>query len=293
MRAGIFGILLAVIAGFASADVVVVGSYTWLENQPGFGGFSGLEVSQDGRSFTAISDRGQIVSGRFERKNGVITKVVADPLAPLHRADGRVIKDQENDSEGLAISASGQVYVSYEGLDRVWQHDLSGRFLASLPNHADFATFQDNSALEALAVDQAGTLYTLPERSGKLERPFPLYRYSGGAWRKGLSIPRRGRFLPVGIDFGPDGRLYLLERDFIWYGGFSSRIRRFDLAQNGLVDEVTLLESRYGDFENLEGIAVWQDTNQDIRITLISDDNFNLLLSTKFVELRLPAEVAD
>ena len=35
-------------------------------------------------------------------------------------------------------------------------------------------------------------------------------------------------------DFGPDGQLYLLERDFGWLAGFATRVRRFTLGPDGL-----------------------------------------------------------
>ena len=47
-----------------------------------------------------------------------------------------------------------------------------------------------------------------------------------------------------------------------------------------------LLESRPLQYDNLEGISVWQDA-QGIRLTLISDDNFGLLQRTELVEYRV------
>ena len=53
-------------------------------------------------------------------------------------------------------------------------------------------------------------------------------------WDKALT-PAPRRHLPVvDADFGPDGKLYLLERDFSWLGGFATRVRRFALGPDGL-----------------------------------------------------------
>jgi len=155
------------------------------------------------------------------------------------------------------------------------------------PPHPDFRGLQPNSALEALAVDDAGTIYAIPERSGQMTRPFPVYRYRGGVWDKKLSIPREGRFLVTGADFGPDGRLYVLERDFTWMGGFSNRVRSFRIAPDGLEDEATLLQTPFGSADNFEGISVWRDEAGGVRATLIADDNFFALQSTVIAEYLL------
>jgi hypothetical protein len=40
--------------------------------------------------------------------------------------------------------------------------------------------------------------------------------------------------------------------------------------------------------DNLEGLSVWRDIAGQIRLTLISDDNFRLLQRTEIVEYVLP-----
>jgi hypothetical protein len=38
---------------------------------------------------------------------------------------------------------------------------------------------------------------------------------------------------------------------------------------------------------NLEGLAVWQDALGTIRLTMLSDDNFNSFQRSEFVEYRV------
>lgn len=142
---------------------------------------------------------------------------------------------------------------------------------------------QANSSLEALAIDHRGWLYTLPERSGQLTRPFPVYRFDGTRWAQPFSIPRSGGFLPVGADFGPDGKLYLLEREFSGFG-FRSRVRRFAVSETGIGPGETLLSSALARHDNLEGIAVTRTGTGEIRLTMISDDNFRVFQRTEIVE---------
>lgn len=271
-----------------AARALLTSSYDWTEPAAGFGGFSGLELSYDGAQFTAISDRGRIIEGQIIRQDGRITAIHAGRLKRLKTPENRPLPRSENDSEGLAARADGRLYVTFEGYDRLWTYRNAESEAAWLPRHEDFKGFQRNSALEALAIGPDGALYVLPERSGALDRPFPVYRYRNGAWSQPFSLPRRGDFLPVGADFGPDGRLYLLEREFNGLFGFASRVRSFDVSDEHATDEMLVLQSASGEHDNLEGIAAWRDPNGDIRLTMISDDNFRAFQRTEFVEYLLP-----
>jgi hypothetical protein len=256
---------------------------TWREAWNDFGGFSGLIVAPDGRSFTTISDRGAWATGLLIRQDGRLRAADMTARGRLHAISGARLKGRDIDAEGLAIGPDGRAWVSFEGHHRVRSFDPLGGTAGKVRNHKDFRGLQENSGLEALATDADGVLYAIPERSGALDRPFPVYRYRDGRWDKALRLRRDGTFLPVGADFGPDGRLYLLERDFGWVG-FATRVRRFDLGPDGFGNEVTLLDTRLGELDNMEGISVWRDEDGRIRVTLISDDNFFPLQRTMLVE---------
>jgi hypothetical protein len=267
-----------------ATEAVFQSRYIWLSETEGFGGFSSLEITADGRNFISTSDRGAIVTGELLREDGQIMGVENAKLRPLLDSGSRPLDRYFVDAEGLAIDAMGRLFISFEADHRVWRYDVIDGPPVKLKTHPGFKELQNNSGLEALAIDTDGTLYTLPERSGEWERPFPVFRYRNGTWDNSLKIPRRDKFLPVGADFGPDGWFYLLERDFAWYAGFSSRIRRFQVTDKGFTNEETLLTTRIGTHGNLEGIAVWQDDEGAIRLTMIADDNFSGFLSTVIVE---------
>ena len=267
-------------------DAILRGSFIWEVDDADFGGFSGIEISNDGRGFFALSDRGHLAQGGLVRDDeGRITSVTVDSFVRL-RGPARVpLARAQSDSEGLALGPAGRLFISFE-----WTHGL--RELTSaigetgpLITSPDFAALQSNASLEAVAIDEEGTLYTIPERSGLATRPFPVHRYRNGAWDIAFTIPRRGSFLVAGADIGPDGRLYVLERDFVGLG-FRSRVRRF--AMDG-TDEVTLLETGLLKHDNLEGISVWQD-HEALVMTLISDDNFRGLQKTEIVEYLLTSD---
>jgi hypothetical protein len=54
----------------------------------------------------------------------------------------------------------------------------------------------------------------------------------------------------------------------------------------------TVLQTRLGDHGNLEGLAVWRDTDGLLRLTMVSDDNFLSFLPGEIVEYVLSTGVA-
>lgn len=292
MKRLLIGLLLALLAGLVIAAESAGGkarhaqSFAWQMNAPGFGGFSGIDFTAEDR-FVAISDRGTYVEGRLIRENGRITRIESTRPARLRNADGNPMANNiRSDSEGLAVREDGRRFVSFEGFHRVWAY-LNMDRAAWLPRHPDFAGLQRNSSLEALAVDSRGWLYTLPERSGQITRPFPVYRYRNGTWDIPFTIPRLAGFLPVGADFGPDGHFYLLEREFTGFG-FRSQVRRFSISPKGIGAGEILLTSFNGRHDNLEGLAVSRSPAGQIRLTMISDDNFRIFQRTEIVEYLVP-----
>ncbi|MEJ6404858.1 esterase-like activity of phytase family protein [Yoonia sp. 2307UL14-13] len=266
----------------ACADTQLIGAYRWVADDPRFGGLSGVEISADGSDLIALSDRGTLITGRLMRDEGVVTGVTDMRIADLLDRGGADFPKNDGDSEGIAVGPDGRVFVSFESVHGLREVDEEGVATTPLLTSRSFAGFQKNSSFEALAVDADGALYTIPERSGRADRPFPVYRYQRGEWDQVFEIPRRGVFLIVGADIGPDGRLYVLERDFTGVG-FRSRVRRFALDGT---DEQELIRSGLGAHDNLEGIAVWED-DVGLRVTLVSDDNFNWFQRTEIVEYRI------
>ncbi len=285
------GLIAAAYGGSATpAPQGLIGSYGWRMDDPRFGGFSGIALSPDGLRFTAISDRGAYTTGRLQRDAaGRITAVAAAPIRRLRGAGPGPLAAERADSEGLAIARDGTVYVSFEGRGaaRVLHYATLDGPAENLPVPDAFRRMQRNSALESLAIAGDGTLYTLPERSGAEAMPFPVWRYRGGTWDQPFAIPRRGTYLAVSADIGPDGRFYLLERDLRGIAGFASRLRRFRLTETALLDETVLIETPAGMHDNLEGLSVWQGA-AGLVATMISDDNFRFFQSTEIVEYRLP-----
>ncbi len=282
--------LLCLLALPARAEAVPVldylGTYVWTDDDPNFGGFSGFDLAADGATFVMVSDRGSLVTGTLIRNaQGLISGTTVAYRGPLVPERGARTGRKVGDSEGLALEDSGAFYVSFEGRARVVRYERPGEPGDLIEGPREFSGFPANEGLEALALDPDGTLYTMPEHAMLRGPFFPLYRYRQGIWDQPFKLPAVESFVPVGADVGPDGQLYVLERDFLGVRGFVSRLIRLDPAAGWVAQE--LMRTEPGTHDNLESISVWRDSAGTIRLTMISDDNFSFLQQTQLVEYRL------
>lgn len=289
--AALVGVLTVDLGAQTVSEAKLLSATRWYGgDDPAFGGFSAIDVSADGESFVALTDRGHITRGRFIRKDGVITQIAHGKLKKLTSPRGDPLSGIWTDSEGLAVAADGTIYVSFEIRHRIVKYvpgQVKGR---DLPKNPATRKMVANSALEALAVQPDGAVLVIPEGNGSQKTPHPVYRLRPGAtrWEKPFSIPRYRPYVPVGADVGPDGRLYVLERHLSSIFGFTNRVRRFDMTGDSLTNETVLLQTEVGAHDNLEGLAVWRDQDGLIRLTMVSDDNFKFFQVMEIVEYVVP-----
>ena len=88
-------------------------------------GVSGLEVSDTGDSFIAVSDGGWWLEGRFERRGDVMTGVEITAIEPISGHDGFPVSARRvgdwSDAEGLALAPEGTAWVTFERWAHVWR----------------------------------------------------------------------------------------------------------------------------------------------------------------------------
>lgn len=264
-----------------------VATHDWTHEADWFGGFSGIELTGDGRIFYAVTDKGHLVQGNLQRTDGQITEVVITAHRSLVRPEDTKPGATYFDSEGLALDQNGHLFVSFEGAQRVVQYGAWDADTEPPTATRAWRALHVNRGLEALAIDAQGTLFTLPEGVQYGATDALIYRRTPtDDWRQPFTLPVDGDYRPVGGDFGPDGRFYLLERAFHWLG-FRSRVRVMTITDTGIEDIETVLETPQRRHGNLEGLAVWADQTGRIHLTMISDDNFLWVLPTEIAEYRL------
>lgn len=282
-------LVLAAGAANAAPHAEYLDRYELTEKLAFFGGFSGLEFSPDGASFTALSDSAALVSGRVSRdETGAVKDVViAGPPLQLRDAKGALLAGDFDDAEGLAMAPDGRMFIAFELEDRVDHYGADGVLSTVLPRPDGFSGFIYNSGPEALAIGPDSAIYAMPEGDAAGMAAIPVFRFLDGVWDQPFRIASDGTWRPVGADFGPDGLLYLLERDFWPLLGFRSRIRRFAITADDTLAGEVLFVSQAGRFGNLEGLSIWQDAGGGLRATAISDNNFLAIMESVFVDFAI------
>lgn len=267
----------------------LIGSYHWTEHDSAFGGLSAIEMLDEAHMLV-LGDKGTLAEASLTRDaDGVITKATLTRITPLRDQRGKLLTRKQTDSEAMDLAPDGSLIVSFEGIPaRFLRYTPWNGPAQPLPSAKAFAKLPRNAGFEAMARDAEGTVYAIPEGNKSGKTNLPVYRLLNDRWDHSFTLQQRGAFLPVAADFGPDGRLYILERNFLGLMGFASRLRRFMVTEQGLTAEETLFETTAGLHDNLEGLSVWRDGQGQLRATMVSDDNFRWILRTQLVEYRLP-----
>jgi hypothetical protein len=287
--AGLAALILAGALAARSAVPAHVAVLPWPGGDADPGGWSGIEVSDDGASFWAVSDRGHFAEGSLVRDAaGRLRAASIARTGPLAREDGAPIPEPWQDAESLARTPDGSFLIAFEWYHRVWRHAALGSApTRGVPGPVPVAD-KGNIGIEALAVDASGAVWGLSELPVPRGPDTALYRLRPeGLWDERGRIDRDGNWSVVGADFAPDGGLYLLERQLVG-PGFVSRIRRFDLGAGERPAGRTVYRAPLGRHGNLEGLAIWTGPDGAPRAVMVTDDNRMPFQRGGIVEVILP-----
>ncbi|MBC6936400.1 MAG: hypothetical protein DWB42_11235, partial [Chloroflexi bacterium] len=90
-----------------------------------FGGLSGLQISSDGQTMLAISDRGYWVGATLDYDGERLVGMRNVIVSPLLDRNGRPLNDKdkkEADAEAIAELPGSGIVVSFEGNNRLWHY---------------------------------------------------------------------------------------------------------------------------------------------------------------------------
>jgi len=265
----------------------------------GFGGLSAIRLGADGKSFIALSDKGDWFTGTIVYDGKIMTGLTDVKSAPLLGDDGKPIQAKGwFDSESLAFDGT-TAYVGLERVNRILRFDFSrGGILARgdvVATPPAIARLPNNKGLEGLAyvpkgMPLAGTLIALSERG--LDKSGNLQGFLIGGPDPGQFTVRRSADFDISdCALLPSGELLLLERKFSITTGLFIRIRRIALVSlkpGAIVDGPVIFEADLGnEVDNMEGLDVHRDAGGDLVLTMISDDNFSMLQRTLLLQFRL------
>ena len=294
---------------FSTADkfghLTYMGGLTLNSDNSDFGGFSGLEVSRDGKKFLSVSDGGHWFSGEFVYKDNKLVGVTNTSLAPILNTKGEAeTKKSRVDAETVAAwnekGLDGKVIVGFERRERVEQFNIGKRGLGDsaerIKSPKAMSEGKTNGELEALGRFYEGPLngwlIAISERNMTSEG-----NIRGWLWRKNKThefhIPAHKDFLVTGLAILPGGEeIVTVERSFtppVLVGMVIRRFRIKDLQNKNTGQGELLFEGMLTKYQidNMEGIGAHVDDRGTI-LTVISDDNFNTSVqSTVMFQFRL------
>lgn len=266
---GLPGAVLAPGVHFAGGVEIVAGLGSPLH------GLSDLKLTGDG-GFVAVSDAGDLVRGEL-RLDAQGRLVGVDRLASrrLTLEDGRPITDKvDGDAEGLALTRSGDLLISFERHHRIWNYGPLSALKAPTPAASPDAVFPDNEGMEGLAAALPGDRAEGWRAAGE----------TGGVWdctSAGCSLvvpqpteaPGGGDYRNTGLDRDPDGEgWFMVQRSYSPPFDMRGRLRR--LSPDGTTGPVLIELKLPGTTDNFEGVAA-ERRGRATRLYLLSDDNAN------------------
>jgi hypothetical protein len=296
-------------AFFSTAQVppglTFLGGIELSSEHPDFGGFSGLEISRDGRRFLTVSDRGHWLSGRLVIQQGRLTTTEELRLSPMLDSRGkRQERKSRTDAEAVAAwnsnGITGKVIVGFERHERIELFDLGKHGFAARARRLTIpkavSQGENNGEIEGIGRFYEGPLNgwtaIISERNKSADGSLRGWLLKGSRSLE-FKIAAFEDYSITGLAVLPGGKeIVTVERSFTPPISVGMAIRRFqatDLRNPDAGDGELLFAGKFPAFliDNMEGIAAHRDERGTI-LTLISDDNFNRAVqSTIIYQFRL------
>ncbi len=272
-------------------NLTLLGAVEWSSPRADFGGFSGLELEEDG-AFTALTDKGHYARARLKLDpTGALIGIDGLDVARLHGADGAYLQSPNTDSEALRRGPDGAWYVSFEHMDRISRFSALDAPEEVIIRDPGLDALNDNGGLESMMVLPDGRFIGIAEITDDWKKGYEGWIFDGEQVET-FRLARHGWFAPTDIALGPNGEwVYVLERRFTLIGGFAMRIRRFPLTAlraGAKIDAALLLDTPAAPLtENMEGLAATSDKQGRTILYAISDDNFLALQRTLLLQFRV------
>ena len=254
------------------------------------GGLSGLAVTPDGTSFTAVSDEGAFVTGRLLHDTaGHLTGVGDLVRRKLGGIDPR--NKQEADAEALARTPDGGWLVSFERNHRILAYPADlGAAPRRAPAPAGMQGLPANEGVEALTVLPDGSILALAEAQQNDDGLHLGWVGGERGWRA-FRYRSDPLYAPTDAAVLPNGDVLVVERHFSMLLGLKVRLVMVTAEQ--LRSDPVIEAFALGDVappigsDNFEGVSIRRASDGTVHVYLLSDDNFSALQRTLLVQYAL------
>jgi len=269
-----------------------------------FGGLSGIATARDGARFIAVTDEGMWISGDIEYEAGRLTNVANVKIAPMLDRRGRsFVGKNATDAESVATydarGLDGELLVAFERNQRIGLYNFGTKGVGArekiIPLPVEAKKMRGNKEFESVGRYPEGsplekTIIVISERflddAGNI-----IGWLIGGPTPGRFTVKRIDDFDITDLTITPDNELIILERYFSVFSGVKMRLRKIksaDVKPGAVLDGEVLFEAdqKYT-IDNMEGLASHRTADGEVRLTLISDDNFNAFQRTLLMQFAL------
>jgi DNA-binding beta-propeller fold protein YncE len=225
-------------------DITMPDGLLWFVNEDNsginFGTFGDISVSDDGRVY--VPDNG----------NGIF----------VYDMDGKQLdlidyEDRVNPVD-VKIGPDGNLYVADWGADGIFILSQDGDLISSFGERGNDTGQFGAFGPKALAVGPDNTIFALDDNRDADDNPFMRIMMFSKDGKYLGEIPVEDGQFPVGMDFGPDGYLYIVNY-------FGNNLLKFDGEGNFIgelgADALESSDPQYVDFDNagLIYLTVWRE----------------------------------
>jgi hypothetical protein len=269
-----------------------------------FGGLSGIGFTGADARLVMVSDRGNFVAGQLiYDEAGAPLSLVGVTIEPIQNSRGTDLPNAfSRDAEALTViereGVPAAVRVGFENLTRVADFELQNGVPHGPAREVEIPAWltdtRTNESLEAVCVASAGSPIagsTLLLTEGVIDGDGAHSAYLLGRNDKGALSYRSGSGTnPTDCVFLHNGDLLVLERgvSLLRFAAKLIRVKAADVKPGAAMQGEILYEGVGGDLDNMEGVSAHTLPDGELRITLISDNNFNDWERNLLLEFTLP-----
>lgn len=253
-----------------------------------FGGLSGLHITPDGRSLTAVGDRGLWFRAALRYRDGRLNGLMDATLSEIRDDQGRPVKGANGDAESIATRDGASMLVSFERRHRVWRYHSPASTADPVTAPSEIQTLSNNGGVEAMTHLCNGQLLLIAEKNKTRGRHVKGWVQKNSGWES-FTYNTHAGYRPTGATTLPDCRIMFIERSYSLIAGVSARVTVIDAAAFGAAAfgagaSITPREIARFDFpvvvDNFEGVAARRSNSGETLVYIVSDDNYNPLQRT-------------